>query len=222
MKNSIKILLASMIGLIAGGLITRSFLGITNGAKEKTGDPWGKCLEELKSDFENSLKTEGFTPSYDKSGQKEALYKYIQEEIYSFSSSSTSEVKRNNARRIRRDTAEMFVRDYQNDPFGIYIKEGNCDGKRITGWFLGKAEIDDMLKWDSLQDGLEFFIARQNVKGVSDQLTLVVTPVKLSGQTQNSCDHDNGELIISNYDHIFEYLRPCPPRCPQKKNPFEQ
>ncbi len=211
MKNSIKILLTLVIGIAVGAITMKTFTRIKESGNQRfTGnqeisrnkesdDPWKIALDLLvKEKADSGFINEAYSAS------KDRYFEYVDSK-FSFVSNDSTRV-------IPRDTAALFIDEYLDDPFPLKIKSGEHDGKRLLGWYLEKSVIQNMLM--SNCTGVEILLSRKDVPGkLSNQMTIITCPVNLIGDT----------YTIADANKIYEYLRPCPPRCSSdnRDNPFK-
>lgn len=82
------------------------------------------------------------------------------------------------------------------------IQNGDCEANDMAGWQFDRKSIDILL--DSLKtadfDALNFYLARRPSEKNVGALTLVMIPSRK-------------DTILAYNKLIFEYARPCPPKC---------
>ena len=87
-----------------------------------------------------------------------------------------------------------------------------ADDQILKGWFIEKEHIEELFKKYPEGNGIELCLGRKSISG-PDPLNLVWVVAKDPGTGMQL------EPMFEDYA-IYEYLRPCPPKCPKKENIF--
>jgi hypothetical protein len=82
----------------------------------------------------------------------------------------------------------------------------------LKGWFIEKEHIEELFRKYPEGNGIELCLGRKTTSG-PDPLNLVWVVAKDPGTGMQL------EPMFEDYA-IYEYLRPCPPKCPKKENIF--
>lgn len=202
MKNLIAPALTFLIGLAMGALLWKN-IDTAPTPKLKDEEAIRQIIQLYSGDNKND--PDPIPPSVQ--AALDSLTETVSSAVFAF------DCRPKENHRITVKAAEHFVDNYLNFPSAM-IKHicpstgaDDCTAaQRLHGWRVSYEDITSLSRGSAGRiDSLYLALARHDNGSTPGALTLVVAPLK-----------DNELLLEDNF--VLEFMRPCPPRCPNKAN----
>jgi hypothetical protein len=155
-----------------------------------------------KMQMSNEIRTQALSP------ENAMQYQLLSEVFIKLCSNDFGVVLDEPSKAITINEAGNFVQNYL-DGMQTFCAPGD---QVLKGWFIEKEHIEELFQKYPEGNGIELCLGRKSTSG-PDPLNLVWVVAKDPGPGMEL------EPLFEDYA-IYEYLRPCPPKCPKKENIF--